>query len=257
MFSEPPLFLSSLFDSFSAFLSLFDLFSLFSRSLSLSDLSLLCLSLCDFDLDDLDFDFDLDLLECDLDRLLLEQDLLRFLGDFLFLSFDLDLERLDLDRKKNSNQFLVRVIFMNTRQVNVEKQCAYLERRDLDRERCRPRELLLLRDGELRLRSFERERLLERERDLLRCLERDRLCLDRERFLERERLLLPRDLERDFRLREPLRLRLSFDNIPIIGSMAADIKLCASFTLDMASSISFCAASLLLASGLAMACTEW
>jgi len=45
--------------------------------------------------------------------------------------------------------------------------------------------------------------------------------------------------------------------MPIIGSIAAEIRLCASFTRDIASSISFCAASLLFASGLAIACVEW
>lgn len=41
------------------------------------------------------------------------------------------------------------------------------------------------------------------------------------------------------------------------GSMAAEIILCASLTRVIASSISRCAVSLLLAVGLAMACVEW
>lgn len=233
--------LLSLLDFFSLLsLSLFSLFSLLSLSPSfffplLSDLSLLRLSLSlsrdfseYFDLDDLDLDFDRDLRDFDFERLLRERDLLLRRGDDRFFerSFDLDRERLDLDL------------------------------RDLELDRCRPRELLLRREGDFRRRSFERERL-ECDRDLRRCRERDRLCLERDRFRDLERRLRPLDRDRDFLLREPLLLRLSFDSMPIIGSIAADIKLCASLTRDIASSISFCAASLLFASGFAIAWVEW
>lgn len=96
-------------------------------------------------------------------------------------------------------------------------------------------------------RPFERDRFLSR--DLDRFEPRDFERFDRER--ERRRGVRDRDLRR-------LDTDLSLDdNIPITGSIAADIILWASLTIDMASSISRWAASLLFASGLAIACTEW
>lgn len=95
------------------------------------------------------------------------------------------------------------------------------ERRDLDTLR----------------RSREPER--RRRRDVERC-ERDRLLVRRSR--ERER-------DRD-------RRRLSLANIPMTGSMAAEIMLCASFTMVIASSISAWAASLDFASGLVIEYVE-
>lgn len=132
----------------------------------------------------------------------------------------------------------------------------YLDRRDLERDLWRLREPLRRRDGELRRRSFDLERL-ERERERRRWRDRERRWRERDLLRDLERRLRPRERERDFRLREPLLLRLSLDSMPIIGSMAAEMRLCASFTRDIASSISFCAASLLFASGFAIACVEW
>uniref|UniRef100_A0A1A9UH16 Uncharacterized protein n=1 Tax=Glossina austeni TaxID=7395 RepID=A0A1A9UH16_GLOAU len=122
------------------------------------------------------------------------------------------------------------------------------EERLLRRERDRLRERDLLRDREcrewervLRL-DLLRERLLVRERERFRDLER----WERERLVRRSR---ERDLERD-------RLLLSFASIPITGSMAAEIMFCASLTIVIASSISFCAASFDFASGFIMASVE-
>lgn len=124
-----------------------------------------------------------------------------------------------------------------------------------------------------------RPRLLERERLLDRCLSLDLflwpldldrfLDLDLERFLDLDLRLFPRDLDLDLRLRPldldrdlllecdlDLPLFLSFDNIPITGSIAADIKFWASLTRVIASSISLCAASFDLACGFSMFTVE-
>ena len=125
--------------------------------------------------------------------------------------------------------------------------------RDLDRRDRDVREALRRRDRDRLRRSRdlerldrERERLLRRDRDRLRDLERLRECerleRERDRFdLLRERFDLVR--ERDLRLdrercererearrsrerdRDLERRRLSFANIPITGSIAADIIL--------------------------------
>lgn len=105
-----------------------------------------------------------------------------------------------------------------------------LDRLLRDREECLPRDLERRERDTLR-RSLEPERL-ERRLDVERC--------ERERLVRRSR---ERDRDRDLR-------RLSLASIPITGSMAAEIMLCASFTMVIASSISACAASLDLASGL-------
>lgn len=122
---------------------------------------------------------------------------------------------------------------------------------------------------------FEREvdRFLERDRERRedRPFDRDRFDRDLDRFdrdfdrFDRDRDRRRSDRERDERRRLVVlallllvTAGLSFvDNIPMTGSMAAEIIFCASFTMVMASSISRCAASLLLASGFVMACTEW
>lgn len=109
----------------------------------------------------------------------------------------------------------------------------------LDREGDR----LLDLDLDLRLRSLDFD--LRGRDDDLRRLDLDRL----DRDLERERLLLPLDRDRDL-----LELRLSFVSIPITGSIEAFIMFWASLNRDMASSISFWAASLLFACGLMMGC---
>lgn len=105
-----------------------------------------------------------------------------------------------------------------------------LDRLLRDREECLPRDLERRERDTLR-RSLEPERL-ERRLDVERC--------ERERLVRRSR---ERDRDRDLR-------RLSLASIPITGSMAAEIMLCASFTMVIASSISACAASFDLASGL-------
>lgn len=127
--------------------------------------------------------------------------------------------------------------------------------RDLSRLLVRDLVLVRRRSLDLFLRSRERERFLER--DLLRFLERDRLLLPLDRDLDLR--LLPLDLDLDLLLDLDLDrpLFLSLDKIPITGSIAADIKFCASFTRVMASSISLCAASLLFACGLSMFTVEW
>lgn len=92
----------------------------------------------------------------------------------------------------------------------------------LERERFE-RDFDRFRDGELRFDFFERERL------------RDRLLLERERFervfdLERDLDRLRRDFERERVRRRDLDLvrrdeeLLSLDNIPMTGSIAAEIK---------------------------------
>lgn len=128
----------------------------------------------------------------------------------------------------------------------------------LDLDLLRSLDRFLDKDLRARLRSLDGERRLPRDLDRLGrerdrrfdLLERDG---DRLRYLERER---DRLRDRDRRDRDRLRF-LSFDKIPMTGSMAAEIMLCASFTRVIASSISRCAVSLLLAIGLAMACVEW
>lgn len=113
-----------------------------------------------------------------------------------------------------------------------------LDRRlDLERDRLLRRECERLCDLDL---FRERDRL-ERDLDLRLDLLRDRLLVrERERFRDRERCdrdrLVRRSLERE---RDRERRRLSLASIPITGSIAADIIFCASFTMVMASSISF------------------
>lgn len=122
-----------------------------------------------------------------------------------------------------------------------------------------------------RLRTGDNRFVLDGDRFFERLPERRERPFERDRFLSRDfERFEPRDLERFDRERERRRgvrerddLRrldtdLSLDdNIPITGSIAAEIILWASFTIDMASSISRWAASLLFASGLAIAWTEW
>jgi len=117
------------------------------------------------------------------------------------------------------------------------RRCRDLERLLRERDECLPRDLER-RDRDTLRRSLEPERL-ERRLDVERC-ERDRL------------VRRSRERDRDLDLR-----RLSLASIPITGSMAAEIILCASFTMVMASSISACAASFDFASGLVMEYVEW
>lgn len=155
---------------------------------------------------------------------------------YLPLSLSLDDRPLDFSR-----ELFDRCLSFSCLDLDFERVRLDLDRLDLDLD------LLLDRDFDLLLRSLDRD-LLERDDDRLLdlCLERERLDRDLD-LLERRRRPLDLDLER-------LELRLSFESIPITGSMAADIKLWASLTRDIASSISFWAASLLLACGLTMAC---
>uniref|UniRef100_A0A1B0G7R0 Uncharacterized protein n=1 Tax=Glossina morsitans morsitans TaxID=37546 RepID=A0A1B0G7R0_GLOMM len=164
-------------------------------------------------------------------------------------------ERLLLCERDERKLFSSRVRCERLRSRERERFVRERDRRDhrederlLRRERDRLRERDLLRDREcrewervLRL-DLLRDRLLVRERERFRDLER----WERERLVRRSR---ERDLERD-------RLLLSFASIPITGSMAAEIMFCASLTIVMASSISFCAASFDFASGFIMASVE-
>lgn len=157
--------------------------------------------------------------------------------------------------------------------------------RDLDRRDRDVREALRRRDRDRLRRSRdlerferERERLLRRERDRLRererlreceCLERERdrfdllrdrfdLVLERDLRLDRERCEREREARRSReRERDPERRRLSLANMPITGSIAAEIILWASFTIVIASSISAWAASLLFASGFEIESVAW
>lgn len=112
------------------------------------------------------------------------------------------------------------------------RRCRDLDRLLRERDECLPRERER-REREPLRRSLEPDRL-ERRLDVERC--------ERERLVRRSR---ERERDRDLR-------RLSLASIPITGSIAAEIILCASFTMVMASSISAWAASLDLASGLVM-----
>jgi len=114
----------------------------------------------------------------------------------------------------------------------VLRRCRDLERLLREREECFPRDRERRERDPLR-RSLDPERL-ERRLDVERC--------ERERLVRRSR-----ERERDLDLR-----LLSLASIPITGSMAAEIILCASFTMVIASSISAWAASLDLASGFVM-----
>lgn len=98
--------------------------------------------------------------------------------------------------------------------------------------------------------------------EILTADERLRLRERRERFLDLERLERDRerlggDLVRVRRGGATTTFSLDVDNIPMTGSIAAEKKFCVSFTIDMASSISRWAASLLFASGLIIDCIEW
>lgn len=156
----------------------------------------------------------------------------------LYLPPSLSLDDRPLDF---SRELLDRCLSFSCLDLDFERVRLDLDRLDLDLD------LLLDRDFDLLLRSLDRD-LLEREDERLLdlCLERERRDRDLD-LLERRRRPLDRDRVR-------LELRLSFESIPITGSIAADIKLWASLTRDIASSISFWAASLLLACGLTMAC---
>lgn len=140
----------------------------------------------------------------------------------------LRLRRRDLDRRRLSRSLERGRFDLKTKSIDVKRNHFFNHnlQTNLDRDR------------------FRLERLRERERfDRFRDLDR----LDRERDLERVLERVRRWLT-DF----------SFDErIPMTGSMAADIIFWASFTNDMASAISRCAASLLFASGLIIACDEW
>lgn len=211
-------------------------------------------------------------------RLSGERLLRSFLAVRVAVSFVLRLLRLrevdrlrlrDLLRERRRRSSLLRYDFLR-RSLERERE-RFLEwerlRRSRERERLRWRDLERLRRSRLRLRlflegdrfewdRFREEWLRERLRDLLRDL--DRLERDFERFLE-EYDLERRSLERDL-VRERSRLELLVSlllSIPMTGSIAAEIMLWASFTIDIASSISFWAASLLFASGFTIGCVEW
>lgn len=104
------------------------------------------------------------------------------------------------------------------REREVLRRWRDLERLLRDRDECLPRERER-RDRDTLRRSLDPDRLDRR-------LEEER-C-DRERLVRRSR-----ERDRDLDLR-----RLSLANMPITGSMAAEIMLCASLTMVIASSIS-------------------
>lgn len=111
-----------------------------------------------------------------------------------------------------------------------------------------------------RILTADEERLRRLDLDRLLRFERLRLRERRERFLDFERFERERDRDGDLVrvLRGGTTTGFSLDDkMPMTGSIAAEIIFCASFTMDIASSISRWAASLLFASGLMMDCIEW